>query len=40
MHWDTYVYCGRHVCSGEIANNVKCMHTSCPGYVIDCIAFI
>ena len=24
MQWDIYVQCGRHICSGAYANNVKC----------------
>ena len=28
VQWDIYMQCGRHICSGAYANNVKCMHTS------------
>ena len=26
VQWDKYVQCGRHICSGTFANNVKCMY--------------
>ena len=40
MQWDKYVQCGRHICSGAYANNVKCMYTSAPGHIVDCSEFI
>ena len=32
--------CGRHICSGEYANNMKFMHTSAPGHIVDCSEFM
>ena len=48
--WDLYVdysicaegynmQCGRHICSGEYASNMKCMHSSASVHIIDCIDF-
>ena len=36
VHWDMCVQCGRHICSGAYANNVKCMCSSVHGHVVDC----
>ena len=35
VQWDKYVQCGRHICSGAYASNVKCMYTSAPGHTAD-----
>ena len=40
VQWDMYVQCGKHICSGVYANNVKCMYTSASGHVFECTEFI
>ena len=35
-----YVQCGRHISLGAHVSNVKCIYTSAPGLIIDCIEFI
>ena len=35
-----YLDCGRFICLGLHGRNVKCMYTSSPGHIIDCIKFI
>ena len=35
MHLGIYMQCGRHICSGALASNVKCMYTSAHGHIID-----
>ena len=30
VQWDIHVQYGRHICSGEYANNVKCI----PGFLV------
>ena len=35
-----YVQCGMHICAGAYANIVKCMYSSVPGHIVDCIEFI
>ena len=32
--------CGKHICSGAYANNVKCMHSIAPDCTADCSEFI
>ena len=40
MQWDIYVQCGRNICPGAYANNVKCMYATDSGHIIYCIEFI
>ena len=40
VKWDIYVQCGRYLCSGEYAHNIKCMYTSTFGLIIDCSELI
>ena len=40
MHWDMYMQCGRHICSGIYVNNVKSRYANGPGHIIDYIEFI
>ena len=39
VQWDIYVQCGRYICSGVHAKNVKFMYTSAFGHIIDCSKF-
>ena len=39
LQWNKYVQCGRHVCSGAYANNVKCRLCSTYGHIVDCSDF-
>ena len=39
VQWSIYVQCGRHISSGAYTNNVKCLYTSVPDYIIDCSEF-
>ena len=32
--------CGRYICSGVYANNVKCLYTSVTGHIVKCSEFI
>ena len=29
-----------HICSGTYVNHVKCMYTSAPGHIIDCVELL
>ena len=40
MQWEIYVKCGRHICSGAYISNIRCIYTSTPAHIIDCIEFI
>ena len=35
-----HVECGRHICSGTYASNVKCMYTSPPVHIVHFNQFI
>ena len=35
MQWVKYLQCGRHICSGAFASNVKCMYSSAFGHTVD-----
>ena len=37
---DIYVQCGRHICSGPYASNVKSIYTSASGLIVYCSEFI
>ena len=40
VQWSIYVQCGRHICPGPYANNVKCIYTGVHGHIVDCNEFI
>ena len=40
MQLDKHVHCGKHICSGAYANNVKYMYTSVSCHIVDCSEFI
>ena len=40
MQWDRHVQCGRIICSGAYANNLKSMYASISGDIGDYSVFI
>ena len=40
VQWYIYVHCNRHICLGESASNMKCVHTSVPSLIVGCSDFI
>ena len=39
VQWDIHLRCGRHICSGVYANNVKHMYSGVPDCTFDCNKF-
>ena len=40
VQFDIYVQYNSDICSGAYTSNVKCMYSSAPGHIVDCIGFI
>ena len=40
VQWDTYVQCGRHICSGAYLSNMELMYSSGHGHIVYCIEII